>query len=297
MSPIRIFHTLWTKPLREDRIPVTLLCYAISLHYAKQMAAEVVLHTDSFGAELLSMLPYDEIYIDLDAIPENIKRFWAYGKLFATSKEPIGSVHIDGDVFLKDPSLIRYFQTDDDLVTQSEEGEQWRTDYTYELSQAAINLDYLPNDVGLYYPLSYNCGVVQLNNPKLKDIYLDTYFRTVERSLADTTYDERVKLIKGCFGNRGSIIPDIVAEQQFLHELALDYKTSTILSGDVRTDGIRKGYTHLCTAAKYEMQNDIEALLQQINPDLLQKIKKHRYYKPYSKNENILGSYTKQVAR
>lgn len=297
MSPIRIFHTLWTKPLREDRIPVTLLCYAISLHYARQMGAEVVLHTDKFGAELLALLPYDEVYIDLDAIPEDIKRFWAYGKLFATQREPLGSVHIDGDVFLRDRSLERLFRTDADLVTQSEEGGEWRTDYTYELSQAAINIEQLPNNVGLYYPLSYNCGVVQLNNRELKDRYLDTYFRTVEMSLADSSYEEREKMIKAKFGDRGSIIPDIVTEQQFLHELAQNYKTKTILTGDVRVDGIRKGYTHLCTAAKYEMQNEIEALLQQINPDLLKKIKKHKYYKPYSKNENVLGSYTKQVAR
>ena len=57
MSPvIRIFHTLWTKPLKEERTPVTLLCYAISFYYAKQMGAEVVLHTDSLGAEMLSFL-------------------------------------------------------------------------------------------------------------------------------------------------------------------------------------------------------------------------------------------------
>ena len=253
MSPIRIFHTLWTKPLREDRIPVTLLCYAISLHYARQMGAEVVLHTDKFGAELLALLPYDEVYIDLDAIPEDIKRFWAYGKLFATQREPLGSVHIDGDVFLRDRSLERLFRTDADLVTQSEEGGEWRTDYTYELSQAAINIEQLPNNVGLYYPLSYNCGVVQLNNKELKDRYLDTYFRTVE------------------------------IEQQFLHELAQNYNTKTILTGDVRVDGIRKGYTHLCTAAKYEMQQEIESLLAHLDPVLLKRLRKTKHYKPYKK--------------
>ena len=111
MSPLRIFHTLWTKPLKEERTPVTLLCYAISFHYAKQMGAEVVLHTDSLGAEMLSFLPYDEVYIDLDDIPDNITRFWAYGKLYATKQEPLGSVHIDGDVFLRDPQLADYFKT------------------------------------------------------------------------------------------------------------------------------------------------------------------------------------------
>lgn len=278
-SPVRIFHTLWTKPLRKERIPVTLLCYAISFHYAKRLGAEVVLHTDSFGAELLAFLPYDEVYIDLDTIPHNITRFWAYGKLSATSREPLGSVHIDGDVFLKNPALVAYFRTDNDLLTQSEEGEQWRTDYTYELSQAAINIEQLPNNVNLYYPQSYNCGVVQFNNEALKKRYLDTYFRTVEMSLADKSYTNRAKKIQERFGKKGSIIPDVVAEQQFLHELAQGYKTGVILEGDVQQDGVVKGYTHLCTTAKYEMQDEIEQMLHIINPSLLKRVKQNKYYK------------------
>lgn len=279
MSPIRIFHTLWTKPMREDRISVTLLCYAISFHYAKQLGAEVVLHTDSFGAELLSFIPYDEVYIDLDNIPQDITRFWAYGKLYATSREPLGSVHIDGDVFLKNPALIDYFKGDFDLVTQSEEGDEWRTDYTYELSQTALLIEDLPHNLHLFYDKSYNCGVVQFNNKSLKKIYLDTYFDTVKRSLEDAAYPGREKRIKERFGKYGSIIPDIIVEQQFLHELAQGYTTNTILNGDVCQDGIRKGYTHLCTAAKYEMQKELEQMLRELNPAILKQIRKIPYYK------------------
>ncbi len=279
MSPLRIFHTLWTKPLKEERTPVTLLCYAISFHYAKQMGAEVVLHTDTLGAKMLSFLPYDEVYIDLDDIPDNITRFWAYGKLYATKQEPLGSVHIDGDVFLKNPMLAEYFSADHDLLTQSEEGDDWRTDYTYELSQAAIGIDDLPNGVSLFYPKSYNCGVVQINNADLKKKYLDTYFKAVELSLADPTYEGRVKKIIDRFGDKGSIIPDIITEQQFLHEIAQDYKTQTILNGNIRMDALTKGYTHLCTAAKYEMQNEIEKMLGELDQALLNKVKHSKFYK------------------
>lgn len=280
MSPvIRIFHTLWTKPLKEERTPVTLLCYAISFYYAKQMGAEVVLHTDSLGAEMLSFLPYDEVYIDLDDIPDNITRFWAYGKLYATQREPLGSVHIDGDVFLKNPRLADYFRTDCDLITQSEEGDDWRTDYTYELSQFAIGIEDLPNGMHLHYPKSYNCGVVQLNNAKLKKHYLDTYFQAVDLSLSDPTYEDRAAKIMDRFSNEGSIIPDIITEQQFLHEIAQEYITDTILVGDIRTDAINKGYTHLCTAAKYEMQTEIEDLLRELDTKLLNKVRGSKFYK------------------
>lgn len=279
MSPLRIFHTLWTKPLKEERTPVTLLCYAISFHYAKQMGAEVVLHTDTLGAKMLSFLPYDEVFIDLDNIPDCITRFWAYGKLYATKQEPLGSVHIDGDVFLKNPMLAEYFSADHDLLTQSEEGDDWRTDYTYELSQAAIGIDDLPNGVSLFYPKSYNCGVVQINNADLKKKYLNTYFKAVELSLADPTYEGRVKKIIDRFGDKGSIIPDIITEQQFLHEIAQDYKTQTILNGNIRMDALTKGYTHLCTAAKYEMQNEIEKMLGELDQALLNKVKHSKFYK------------------
>ena len=279
MSPLRIFHTLWTKPLKEERTPVTLLCYAISFHYAKQMGAEVVLHADTLGAEMLSFIPYDEVIIDLDNIPNRITRFWAYGKLYATKREPLGSVHIDGDVFLKNPSLAEYFSANHDLLTQSEEGDDWRTDYTYELSQAAIGLEELPNGMNLFYPKSYNCGVVQINNAELKKKYLDTYFRTVELSLADSTYDDRSTKIIERFGDKGSIIPDIITEQQFLHEIAQEYTTDTILIGNIRTDAISKGYTHLCTAVKYEMQQDLERMLGELDQKLLNKIKDSKFYK------------------
>lgn len=277
-APIRIFHTLWTKPMRDDRIPVTLLCYAISFHYARKLGTQIVLYTDSDGADMLSFLPYDEVYLCLNGIPHDITRFWAYGKLYATSCEPLGSVHIDGDVFLKNPALKDYLKGGFDLVTQSEEGEDWRTDYTYELSQAAINIEDLPNGVHLYYPQSYNCGVVQFNNAELKRVYLDTYFRTVALSLHDKSYNRRADMLREKFGKKGSIIPDVVAEQQFLHELAKGYSTTTLLTGDVRQDGIRKGYTHLCTAAKYKMQKELEQMLGEINAPLLNQIKNNSYY-------------------
>lgn len=279
MSPLRIFHTLWTKPLKEERTPVTLLCYAISFHYAKQMGAEVALHTDTLGAEMLSFIPYDEVIIDLDNIPEHITRFWAYGKLYATKQEPLGSVHIDGDVFLKNPSLAEYFCANHDLLTQSEEGDDWRTDYTYELSQAAIGIKDIPNGLDLFYPRSYNCGVVQFNNAELKKKYLDTYFKTVELSLSDPTYENRIAKIIDRFGDKGSIIPDIITEQQFLHEIAQEYITDTILTGDIRTDALSKGYTHLCTAAKYEMKQDIERMLGELDQKLLNKVKHSKFYK------------------
>ena len=81
------------------------------------------------------------------------------------------------------------------------------------------------------------------------------------------------------FGDKGSIIPDIITEQQFLHEIAQEFTTNTILTGNIRTDAISKGYTHLCTAVKYEMQQEIERMLGELDQKLLNKIKDSKFYK------------------
>ena len=264
-TTLRIYHTLWTKPLLPERVEVTRLCYAISFHFAKQMNAQVVLHTDDCGKQLLAHIPYDEVITDLNHIPENISRFWAYGKLVATQNEPLCSVHIDGDVFLKNPKLKDYFCHPHDLLVQSEENDKWRTDYTYELTQTAIGITDLPHNLSLFYPLAYNCGVTQFCNNQLKQTYLDAYFRTVQQSLNDPTYSKRVEKILNKYPNKGSIIPDIVPEQQFLHQLSHNYNVQTILQGNIHKDAIRKGYTHLCSAVKYTMKSQLQKLLSTLN--------------------------------
>ena len=109
--------------------------------------------------------------------------------------------------------------------------------------------------------------------------FLDTYFKAVKLSLLDSTYEDRAAKIIDSFGDKGSIIPDIITEQQFLHEIAQEFTTNTILTGNIRTDAISKGYTHLCTAVKYEMQQEIERMLGELDQKLLNKIKDSKFYK------------------
>lgn len=265
---MRIFHTLWTRPMKPERARVTKLLYALSYHYARQIGAQIVLHTDTAGRSLLRAIPYDEVYCDLDSIPDNIKRFWAYGKLYATNREPLGSVHIDGDVFLKSSSLCSLFDGSCDLVTQSVEGERWRMDYSYEITQAALSLENLPYGLELNYPLAYNCGVVQLNNGELKERYLRAYFDTVQRCIKDADFPRRIEFLNKKYKDYGYVIPDIVPEQQFLHQLAQGYRCREILEGDILTDARLKGYTHLCANIKWGMGEELSRLLYNVNRKL-----------------------------
>lgn len=112
---MRLCHSFSTRPLGVEayntaalrRLIGNVWYFALSVAYAKRSGAYIVLHTDSFGKAMLGHLPYDEIHLTLDDMPADISpRFWAAGKIFAQEAEPIGSLHIDGDVFIKRADLL-----------------------------------------------------------------------------------------------------------------------------------------------------------------------------------------------
>lgn len=276
---LRIYHTLWTAPMTKEKVRATQLCFATSFIFAKQMGATVVLHADSAGAAMLSTIPYDEVYVDLNELPHGIAPFWAFGKLYATAREPIGAMHIDGDVFLKNPKLSLLFDGNYDLLVQCEEGETWRSDETYQYSQRAVDAKNIMKGLRIDYPLAWNCGVTQFMNAELKEIYTKMYFETVNRVLHDNEYPSRVKdILRGEVN--GSIIPDVIVEQQCLHEITSIRKdrVKCILNGDIQDDALKKGYTHLLSTAKYNRINEIEDLLGKLSPDILAKTKENKYW-------------------
>lgn len=105
---MKIIQSFWTRPRRPE--PDDLVRWALSVTLAKKHFGRVELHTDSVGKELLVdrlRLPYDEVYLTLDKISEDIKiDFWAFGKLLAyqaAAKQGEPFLHIDDDVFLFKP--------------------------------------------------------------------------------------------------------------------------------------------------------------------------------------------------
>lgn len=267
---MRFFHSFWSKPMSDNHIAPSLVNYATSFAYAKQLGAEVVLHTDTRGAELLSAIPYDEVIIDLNDIEERITRFWAYGKLVATKNEPIESIHIDGDVFLTLQALVPALEQNCDLLVQSEEDASWRFDQSYQLSQYAISQYNLPEGLHIYHPNAYNCGLVRFNNPILKERYLNAYFDIVDYSLEDPMFIKRCDEHKG--SQKGTVIPDLIAEQQVPHELAQGYDVKLLLPPPVNTHARKMGYIHLLGKAKYIWWQDVAAKLQEVSQVLYEDI-------------------------
>ena len=270
--------------MTREKVHVTQLSFASSFLFAKRLGAQVVLHTDRLGAMMLSDIPYDNVYVYLDDLPKGIAPFWAFGKLYATAREQLGSIHIDGDVFLKEQSLTSLFDGKYDLLVQNEEGEKWRIDNTYAYSQTAIGAENMTSGCHIGYPLSYNCGVTQFMNANLKKAYIDMYFATVDKVLHDPTYFQRADKILNDPRRKGFICPDIVVEQQCLHEIAtrMQANVKVVLDGDINECAERIGYCHLLSSNKYKMQDELNGLLKQLDPELHTKVTSNVVWKSNS---------------
>ena len=113
---MRLTHSFWSKHSLENRWGIknsffsNIWIAALSCIYAKNSGNYITMHCDSYSYKYLKHFPYDEIYVDLDCL-NNIKSrstvFWAAGKSIALEKEPLGTIHIDLDVFIKSDKCVK----------------------------------------------------------------------------------------------------------------------------------------------------------------------------------------------
>jgi hypothetical protein len=105
---LRLCHSYWTAPSErqrwgiENQIVSNVCLAAVSVAFAKKIGATIALHTDLNGKEFLGWLPYNELHLSLEQHNFH-SAFWASGKILAQEREPLGSIHIDLDVFIKRP--------------------------------------------------------------------------------------------------------------------------------------------------------------------------------------------------
>lgn len=270
----RLVHSYSTRPLRINRYDLsvdhlgnTVWYFALSVAYAKRIGGQIVLHTDTLGKALLGHLPYDEIHLTLDEIPESWHpRFWASGKFYSLAYEPLGAIHIDGDVFFKEASLLDKFNGYDVVVQDFEEGQWYEAERKFfrslvgGIEHLGLNIDHMG---------ALNTGTFCMNNAEYKRRYLDGYFRFVEtiskyNSLA---LDARV------YGT-----PDLIVEQQWADQLAkeMGVKVGYLLKGgDGRKESAKAiGYQHVLTSAKFCVMDRVRNTLHKINEDIYNQTEK-----------------------
>jgi len=235
---MRIVHSLWSKPLLKNRwflegqFAPSIWLYALSFTYAKLLTDKVVLYTDDKGLDLLGVIPYDEINLALNDLKNEHQKFWALGKIIAIEKESLGSIHIDGDVFLKSKAILPALRfKDEDVVCQMiEAGHLFETGYKYQLP-FFNNVFKNAQITGYgYVDYAYNCGLLGFNNVKLKDEFTSNFKYMVDYA----KQDEGIM-----FKMDGKYEPNVILEQYYLASLceSSKYKAKFILD-PVRVDKV-----------------------------------------------------------
>jgi hypothetical protein len=266
---IRICHSFWTKPMDFARwdvvasrqIKSSLWLYSLSAVFARLIGAEIVLHTDRAGKSLLDCVPYDSVYLTLEDHDYD-HEFWASGKIIAQEAEPLGSIHIDGDVFIKskhtlDPDRLGNV----DLIVQSRESASgdW-----YDHAIDGVRAVLAQRDPFLFRVFdpgrwdAYNCGVVGFNSQRLKDAFIAGYKRLYKSLMIDKPF-------------HNAWCPDLAIEQAWLHRIATWHDASVfcLLGQDNNCDDAKRiGFSHLIGKSKYDegIIDQVKTILKQLAP-------------------------------
>lgn len=291
---MRFVHSLWTRPSLEERwnidartgLIANLWYYALSVAYLKEQNHEVVLHTDELGKECLNHIPYDEIYLTIEEkIPEGTcPIMWTSAKIYALQEEPLGSVLIDGDVFIKSQKCVELINAGPcDLFVQGLENidlwnEQMPNSLFQENETYLTNLE-LPKDIKNTDNKAYNTGVLMFNNEELKQKYIDAYLFMMNQVLNS---EEIINMWK----ENKNICPDLIIDQKFLYELAKKYQVRSLL--DYSTKSINAaandlGFQHVFGKRKYTELDICKRVLGFVDHDL--------YEATIKKEEEIIKKY------
>lgn len=232
--------------------------FALSCAYAKRSGADIVLHTDTLGSLLFKHLPYDSIYTTLDDIKAP-PRFWAAGKFFTLEKEGLDAIHIDGDVFIKSPNLVkRMYESTSDLLVQYIE--PWLDTLVRDKLADHMNFDYFD------CPRMFNTGVLGIFNQELKDKVLLTYFQSLKLG-------EKLPI---SLLNDQNFTPDLVCEQQMIAYIGKDYNVDFILKDafNCRQEANEIGFQHVLSHQKYREVDKCKAILKKVDKELYNNTKK-----------------------
>ncbi|HKD75678.1 MAG TPA: DUF6734 family protein, partial [Ktedonobacterales bacterium] len=260
---MRVAHSVWSKPALcgrwhfEDQLVRDLWSFALSAHYVKALGHELVLRTDDVGAQIFGILPYDEIRCTLDDL-QAPDVFWAAGKIETLRIEPLGTVHIDGDVFIKRREVFDIIETDDyDLLVQS--------DQLAEAQTVSILRPYLVRFLPQLFDeenRSYNCGIVRFLHQELREEFTNAYRKIL-------AYLGRSKQLISMMEQNRTLALDLVTEQRLLRALAEsgDCNVRRITAdpgGTLHIDA--DGYEHCMAMSKYLRLREIRQELKDENP-------------------------------
>jgi hypothetical protein len=217
------------------------------------------------GIELL----YDDIDLSVNDYPMPPKHIFADIKFRVMEKQDIGTIHMDGDVFLFSPDILDNIINEDfDVLIQNRET-LYNTSGTYWASSAnSLCKCEIPQWAKRECKEMYNCGVICIKNEKLKKEYFDTYWKMYNE------YDLK--------GVKEYTIPDIIFEQQYLLDLCEEYNYSVkeiLPIDDFQSYAKEIGYSHLMGHAKYKHIEKVLKVIYKYDKEIYLKLKNKFYGK------------------
>lgn len=268
---MRFVHSFNTRPMAIDcygvdslrRLLGSVWYFALSVAYIKRAGHEIVLHTDSLGRALLGHIPYDQIHLTLDNMPEELHpRFWAAGKIWALAAEGAGVVHIDGDVFIKRRELADELADEGwDFIAQHYESSEWyeKENVLYDLAPEVC----LVRGLDTHRCGAYNTGVLGFRDPALMRDFIHGY---KEIAMYFSAHHSDV------LDSDSFLTPDVILEQRYVHQLCSRHgaRVKLVLPGASRhgAQAVAKGFQHVLTSRKFEQLDKCRAALERVAPDI-----------------------------
>ena len=274
MKP-RFVHSFWTSPAmltaNGDRTKAVydMWVFAMSAWHIRNNGYEIVLHTDAYGEQVFGDIPYNNIYRTLDKIDVDTA-FWAASKMVAQAAEPLGSIHVDGDVFIKKPDILKKLTTlDYDLLIEKKTNLGCNP-WIMEKMKPHI-WDTLPEWFNTETTEVYNTGVTAFNNQALKDEFLQKFW---EWSSLLTRAEDYMK-----HPTQSDLIIEMGWLRQLAEQMQVDVKEifqygedSDWDTADARIWSDNEGYEHNYKTSKYRLLPNIKAFLQKHEPGLFEKL-------------------------
>lgn len=269
-------HSFWAKPLLNNKfndfsehLPIVLSNYAYSVACVKHFGHKIKLYADPVGAKMLKFLPYDEI-IEIEGMENESIHFAAQIKFEALKRMSLDECLIDGDLFLRRPSvyeilesihtdfLYSFFEGNDFILKRNEKAAT--ETYTDSLSIMKKYRDEfkppytLDDDLRKYqWP---NTSFMRFGNQELKDKYIAQY-EYHKNLLRDETFKRW---------------PDVIIEQYHMYKLlSTGYKSRPIIYGFAsRTTNDYSyliGFCHL-GGDKYALKDRVFEWLEEMDPEI-----------------------------
>ncbi len=195
------------------------VCWMLSVYTAKKHFDKVKLVTDTEGYKALVDLdlPFDDISLELDNIPENIlPEMWAYGKIVAYEMQNEPFVHIDYDAFIFNPPSEEFLNAG--LIVQHKEF-FWIINHVYysnirkAVKDWGFESEFYYNNVAY----GYNCGVFGGNDLE----FIKKYVKEAKRLAQFPTIEMLNQL-----GQEEKLVFPIAFEQHILSAMCYDIKPS-----------------------------------------------------------------------